>query len=128
MDDKTKKTKKPRLTEAFPAPKKTKSRGGPGKPFVKNDPRINRAGRRIGSRNRFSEAFTDAMLVDFEVHGENVIAEVREKDPSTYVRLATALIPSKTEQEIEVKDTSSEAVAEIDWDVITGGANASQIR
>lgn len=92
-----------------------------GRPFVKNDPRINRAGRRIGSRNKFSQAFTDAMLLDFEVHGESVIAEVRQKDPSTYVRIATALIPSRTEQEIEVRDTSAENVAEIDWDIIVGG-------
>ena len=92
-----------------------------GKPFVKNDPRINRAGRRIGSRNKFSQAFTDAMLLVFEVLGESVIAEVRQKDPSTYVRIATALIPSKTEQEIEVRDTSSENISEIDWDIIVGG-------
>ena len=92
-----------------------------GRPFVKNDPRINRAGRRIGSRNKFSQAFTDAMLLDFEQYGDSVIAEVRQKDPSTYVRIATALIPSKTEQEIEVKDTSAESVNEIDWDVIVGG-------
>jgi hypothetical protein len=92
-----------------------------GKPFVKNDPRINRAGRRIGSRNKFSQAFTDAMLMDFEMYGDSVIAEVRQKDPSTYVRIATALIPSKTEQEIEIKDTSAETVAEIDWDIIVGG-------
>ena len=94
-----------------------------GRPFVKNDPRINRAGRRIGSRNKFSEAFTDAMLLDFEEHGESVIAEVRQKDPSTYVRIATALIPSKMEQEIEVKDVSIESLAEIDWDIIVGGKN-----
>lgn len=92
-----------------------------GRPFLKNDPRINRAGRRVGSRNKFSQAFTDAMLLDFEVHGESVIAEVRQKDPSTYVRIATALIPSKTEQEIEVRDSSAENVAEIDWDIIVGG-------
>jgi hypothetical protein len=92
-----------------------------GRPFVKNDPRINRAGRRIGSRNKFSQAFTDAMLIDFEQHGQSVIAEVRQKDPSTYVRIATALIPSRTEQEIEVRDTSAENVAEIDWDIIVGG-------
>ena len=72
-------------------------------------------------RELFSQAFTDAMLLDFEQYGESVIAEVRQKDPSTYVRIATALIPSKTEQEIEVKDTSAESVSEIDWDIIVGG-------
>ena len=118
-----KKTDDKLVKEAAPkAASSVKKRVMPvGKPFVKNDPRINRAGRRIGSRNKFSQAFTDAMLLDFERYGESVIAEVRQKDPSTYVRIATALIPSKTEQEIEVKDTSAESVSEIDWDVIVGG-------
>jgi hypothetical protein len=118
-----KKTDDKLVKEAAPeAASSVKKRVMPvGKPFVKNDPRINRAGRRIGSRNKFSQAFTDAMLIDFEQYGESVIAEVRQKDPSTYVRIATALIPTKTEQEIEVKDTSAESVSEIDWDVIVGG-------
>ena len=68
----------------------------------------------------------DAMLVDFEEHGESVIAEVREKDPSSYIRVATALIPSKSETEVDVKDVSSETLAEIDWEVITGGMSADK--
>jgi len=66
------------------------------------------------------------MLVDFEEHGESVIAEVREKDPSSYIRVATALIPSESEAEVEVKDISSATLAEIDWEVITGGMNADK--
>ena len=97
-----------------------------GRPFVKNDPRINRSGRRLGSRNKFSNAFVDAMLLDFEEHGEAVIAEVRERDPSTYVRIATALIPSKSEAEIEVKDNTSELVEAIDWEAIMGMPDASE--
>lgn len=99
---------------------------GQGKPFIKNDPRINRSGRRLGSRNKFTEKFVDAMLVDFEQYGESVIAEVRQKDPSSYIRVATALIPSKSESEVEVKDTSSETLDEIDWEVITGGMSADK--
>jgi|TARA_Y100000310_G_scaffold193100_2_gene193069 hypothetical protein len=97
-----------------------------GKPFVKNDPRINRAGRRLGSRNKFSNAFVDAMLMDFELHGEAVIAEVRERDPSTYVRIATALIPSKSETEVEVKDNTSELIEAVDWEAIMGIKDASE--
>ena len=99
---------------------------GQGKPFIKNDPRINRSGRRLGSRNKFTEQFVDAMLVDFEQYGESVIAEVRQKDPSSYIRVATAVIPSKSEAEVEVKDVSSETLAEIDWEVITGGISADK--
>jgi len=103
-----------------------KSKRGVGKPFVKNDPRINRAGRRLGSRNKFTERFVDAMLVDFEAHGEEVIEKVRIQDPSSYIRVATALIPAKSESEVEVKDTTGETLAEIDWDVITGGKSADK--
>ncbi len=103
-----------------------KKKRGVGKPFVKNDPRINRAGRRLGSRNKFTERFVDAMLVDFEAHGEEVIEKVRIQDPSSYIRVATALIPAKSESEVEVKDTTGETLAEIDWDVITGGKSADK--
>jgi len=105
--------------------KKT-NKGGVGKPFIRNDPRINRAGRRMGSRNKFTEKFVDAMLVDFEKHGEEVIQKVREQDPSSYIRVATALIPSKSESEVEVKDMTQETLSEIDWDVITGGKSANK--
>ena len=100
---------------------------GPGRPFVKGDPRINRAGRKLGSRNVFSSKFVDAMLRDFEVNGDDVVRHVREHDPSTYIRVATALLPSRSEQEIEVtQNDGSERVAEIDWEVITGGKDADK--
>jgi len=105
---------------------KEKSKGGNGGRFFPGDPRINRAGRQLGSRNKFSKTFIDAMLLDFEIHGSQVIETVREKDPSTYVRIATALLPSRMEQEVEIKDNTEELKEGIDWDVITGGLYASK--
>ena len=99
---------------------------GPGRPFVKNDPRINRAGRRVGSRNKFSNSFIEAMLDDFEANKTDIIEKVRVEDPSTYIRVCTALLPARSEQEIEVVDNSgSEHTSEIDWTIITGGLDAN---
>ena len=109
----------------MPEAKKSIKKAPVGRPFVKNDPRINRSGRRLGSRNKFTHAFVDAMLVDFEQYGESVIAEVRQKDPATYIRVATALLPSRSEAEIEVTDNSNDHVEKIEWDVITGGLLAT---
>ena len=77
-----------------------KKKRGPGRPFVKN-------------------ALVDAFFVDWMEHGQEAIEIVREKDPSTYVRVAMMMMPKEIKQDIEVND-SQERVAEVDWEVITG--------
>ena len=96
-----------------------KTKRGAGRPFVKNDPRINRKGRPIGSRDKMSEALVDAFLADWQNHGADAIERCREKDVSTYVRVAFAMMPKEIKQDIEVTD-SQEHVTEVDWEVITG--------
>lgn len=104
------------------AEEKTLKKRGPGRPFVPGDPRIKRTGRMKGTKNKFGEAFVDAMLVDFEEHGAAVIETCRTKDPSTYIRVAAAILPRQIEQDIELTDTSgSEKAISLDWNVITGG-------
>lgn len=53
----------------------------------------NPLGRPRGGRNRLSEDFVQAMYDDFKVHGRGAIAAVREKDPSTYVKVIAQLLP-----------------------------------
>ena len=96
-----------------------KKKRGPGRPFVKNAPRINRRGRPTGIREKMSNALVDACFVDWMEHGQEAIEIVREKDPSTYVRVAMMMMPKEIKQDIEVND-SQERVAEVDWEVITG--------
>jgi hypothetical protein len=51
-----------------------------------------------GSRDRLSKDFLAALSDDFAVKGKAVIATVRRKDPSTYLRVVAGL----QRQEIEV--------------------------
>lgn len=57
----------------------------------------NPGGRPRGSRNKLSEQFLAALCADFEIHGETVLEEVRNNDPSTYMRVAASLLPKQTE-------------------------------
>ncbi len=95
-----------------------KKRRGTGRPFVKGDPRINRKGRPVGSRDKMSQALMDAFLADWEIHGPEAIEKCREKDVSTYVRVAFAMMPKEIKQEVDIKETDH--TAELDWEVITG--------
>ena len=95
-----------------------KKRRGTGRPFVKGDPRINRKGRPVGSRDKMSQALVAAFLADWEIHGPEAIEKCREKDVSTYVRVAVAMMPKEIKQEVDIKETDH--TAELDWEVITG--------
>jgi hypothetical protein len=48
-----------------------------------------------GVRDRMSAAFLTALADDFDQHGVVVVAQVREKDPSTYVRVFAGLMPKE---------------------------------
>ncbi len=48
-------------------------------------------GRPAGARNRFSTAFLNDFLADWEQHGANAIKAVRLRDPMTYLRAAEEL-------------------------------------
>lgn len=53
----------------------------------------NPAGRPKGSRNKFAQAFVDDFLADWENNGKAAIETVRKDDPSTYLRVASGLLP-----------------------------------
>lgn len=109
------------LKDKLTAQKEFKPKRMAGKPFVKNDPRINRNGRPKGSRNKMSENFIADFMSDWENNGEVAIEKMRKSDPSSYVRIALAIMPKEIKQEVEVTDGSKDHVEAVDWDVITGG-------
>lgn len=67
----------------------------------------NAAGRPKGARNKLGEAFIEAMLEDFQVHGVNAIVKVREEKPDAYLRVVADLLPK------DVKVSVDDDVAEV---------------
>jgi hypothetical protein len=54
-----------------------------------------RGGRPPGVRNRFSGAFLRDFLADWEANGATAIKVVRQRDPSTYLRVAASILPKE---------------------------------
>jgi hypothetical protein len=67
-------------------------------------------GRPRGSRNRHTENFLAAFCRDFELHGPDVIAKVREEQPAVYLKIASDLLPRHAELSVDV-DIHAEVVA-----------------
>lgn len=70
------------------------------KPGVSPNP----AGRPKGSRNKLGEAFIQALHDDFEAHGVETIAKVREQKPDQYLKVVAAVIPQEVHHTVEDYD------------------------
>src|SRR6266581_900025 len=61
----------------------------------------NPLGRPQGARSKFSEAAVADLLADWTEHGPDVLARVRQTDPSTYLRVAFTVIPKDVAMTVE---------------------------
>jgi hypothetical protein len=68
----------------------------PATGFGPGNPGSGRA-KQKGARDRMSAAFLTALADDFDEHGAAVIARVRDKDPSTYMRVYASLMPKEVD-------------------------------
>jgi hypothetical protein len=50
-------------------------------------------GRPKGVRNRLSDVLLSVVVDDFIAHGAEAFAQLRQKDPATYLRLVASLVP-----------------------------------
>jgi Family of unknown function (DUF5681) len=66
-----------------------KQRGVPFQPGQSGNP----SGRPRGARNRLSEILLSIVVEDFIKHGPQALAQLRQKDPATYLRLVASLVP-----------------------------------
>lgn len=55
----------------------------------------NPSGRRLGSRNKLSEAFVEALFQDFKAHGVEAIQRTRQESPEVYVKVIASLLPKE---------------------------------
>lgn len=60
-------------------------------------------GRPKGSRSKFAETFLKDFLADWEENGPEAIAECRNEDPATYLRVAASILP----KELNIKEGES---------------------
>ncbi len=77
----------------------------PGKPGKGRCPK--------GGRNKLSEAFFDALLEDWLVHGKDVIEKVRVQDPLAFVKIIASLIPRNFEVSTSPFDGMSDEELEV---------------
>ena len=70
------------------------------------------AGRRRGARNRLSTSFLEALVKDFEEHGEGVIKIARMEEPINYLRLVASTLP----KEFEITDGRLQELTDAELD------------
>jgi Family of unknown function (DUF5681) len=84
----------------------------PFKPGQSGNPK----GRPKGARNRLGTQFLEALEVDFNQHGSQAIAFVRDKKPEVYIRVVADLLPKEANINVE----AGEAFVEL-WRRISEG-------
>ena len=57
--------------------------------------RVPGAGRKVGSRTKIVESFTDELYKDFQANGPQTIVAARERDPMGYVKMIAGLLPKE---------------------------------
>jgi hypothetical protein len=73
----------------------------------------NPLGRPKSSKHRLEERLLTAFADDFDKHGAGVIAQVREEDPSTYLKVAASLMPKDHHVTVGTDIDSVAIVAEL---------------
>lgn len=63
----------------------------PWKPGVSPNP----GGKPVNSRNSITKKFLEVLAKDFDKNGESAIVQMRETDPSSYVRAVASLLPKE---------------------------------
>ncbi len=72
----------------------------------------NPAGRPKGARNKLGEAFLADMLADWEEHGADAIATVRDEKPDQYLKVVASILPRELNIKVnELDELTDEQLA-----------------
>jgi hypothetical protein len=74
----------------------------------------NPAGRPKGARAKLTEDFLREMHADFQKHGAEAIAEVRQTKPDQYLKVVASILPKEIEASEETLDALSLLLGRID--------------
>lgn len=85
-----------------------------GRPIEKGQV-LNPKGRPVGSRQRLSEGFIDALSEDFAKHGKATLSKMREEKPDAYIRVVADLVP----KDVNLHHNASDAFVDL-WKAMTG--------
>jgi hypothetical protein len=50
-------------------------------------------GRKVGTRNKFSEVFIRTLVEDFQTYGQQALSKLRAENPEAYLRILASLLP-----------------------------------
>lgn len=78
----------------------------PWKPGQSGNP----GGKPTNARNALNAKFLKELSAEFEQHGKEAIRAVREKDPSTFIKVLAALQPKEVDIRRPMDDLSDEAL------------------
>lgn len=73
--------------------------------------KANPGGKPIGARNRLQGKFLNQLADDFELYGKSAIVEMRETDPSAYIRCVASLMPKELEVTKPLDELSDDELA-----------------
>jgi hypothetical protein len=76
----------------------------------------NPAGRKPGSKNKFSEDFWRALANDFAEHGVSAIERVRSEEPAKYLAACVNVLP----KDVNIKHEATDAFVNL-WKLISDG-------
>jgi hypothetical protein len=87
----------------------------------------NPAGRPKGARNKVSEKLLEALALDFETHGKEVIETVRAEKPHEYLKIVASLVPKQMEIENSAQPFAvipAQMDSAVEWARVYGPAHA----
>lgn len=71
-------------------------------------------GRPKGARAKLGEEFLKTLLADYNEHGANVIAQVREEKPADYIKVIASILPKEFELGEETQDVLATLLGRVD--------------